>query len=136
MRTKTTTPKKGNTSWKPAGHLTVFEKKDGLRYRWKEKDPDNLNRALHEGWSYVTKEEGNSAVHDAPGYIDDGKPLTSAIEHRELVLMSMPESVAQERAAYFDEQTARTEQVLKRRAQRELSEGGDAEVHGDITIIR
>jgi len=96
-------PKKGRSSWKPASLLTT-DKLDGYRVRWLSKDEANLDKKFREGWQLVSS-LNETAKHDNPETIQDGKPLTSVTEYRELVLAAMPEDVAQERDEYYRERT-------------------------------
>ena len=99
---------KGNKSWKPAILLDVPIKEAGFRYRWRLKDPDNVQRALQEGWEVVQKKTGHKgpAVDPVIDIIDDtGKLKTSLTEFRELILMRLPEDIAVERDEYYEIQT-------------------------------
>lgn len=95
--------KKGNPSWKPASLLTT-DKVQGYRLRWLDKDPANLDKKRREGWQFVS-EINAKGTHDNPETIQDGKPLTSVTEYRELVLAAMPEDMAQGREEYFRDRT-------------------------------
>ena len=116
--------KKGKPSWKPAGTLEVFQKKPGFRYRWCDKDPQNIQRKVAEGWRHVNRETGLPVEHENP----DGETLTSSTEYRELVVMALPEDVAQERDAYFREKTRAQTVSLKDRLQDDLDDA--AKAHG------
>ena len=124
--------KKGRPSWRPAQMLTV-EKEPGYRYRWVRKDDANIERKTNESWSFVAKD-----VHEHPEGINDGKPLTSTGEYREMVLMRIPEEIAQERDAYFRALTDRQTRGIKNQLEAEMqnASGGrsDAKPHGRIVI--
>lgn len=99
---------KGNKSWRPAILLDVPNKDRNWRYRWRLKDEDNIQKALHEGWEFVTKPVGfeTPAVDTAVDVVDNtSRVKTSLTEFRELVLMRMHEDVAAERDEYFEIQT-------------------------------
>lgn len=131
-------PKKGKSTWKPAAHLEAVQKQDGYRYRWCSKDPDNIQRKRLEGWEVADDTTDPVVGHDAPGYVDDGKPLTTVREHRELVLMRTTEENARAREEWVREQTMNQTAGLKRDAQKMMADGAGgtpAEVHGNITII-
>jgi len=114
------TVKKGHATWKPAQKLQVHDRKPGFRYRWREDDPQNLQRAIAEGWQFVNPITGIPGEHDEPG--DGQKSLTSNTEYRELRLMALPEEVAQARDEYFRERTDQQTAGLKDRLQSDLDE--------------
>ena len=125
--------KKGRKSWKPAAMLDVTNKASGFRYRWRNDDDAHLERVKNEGWVFVNKETGIPAEHDHPDKIGDGKPLDSIIKYRDMVLMALPEDLAEERDAYYREQTRRQTVSLKNKARDEIKKTG-AEVTGKIII--
>lgn len=125
--------KKGKPSWKPATALTA-QKIPGHRTRWVNKDPMNIQRKEAEGWAIVDPNQGLRSEHEHPEDLTSGKPVTSTIEYRELVLAALPEETAQARTEYFEAQTDRQTAALKQKLTDELAEG-PAEVHGKITII-
>ena len=53
----------------------------------------------------VHPDQGLEAEHARPEGVNFGKPLTSITEHGEMVLMALPEDLAQARAEYIAEQT-------------------------------
>lgn len=124
-RTKSEKPiKKGKPTWKPANMLDVTNKKKGLRYRWCDKDGGNVQKKLSEGWSFVDSTSGISGDHVEPHRINDGKKMTSLREHREMILMAMPEELAEARNEVFREKGERnldgTKDLLRH----------EADVHG------
>lgn len=132
--------KKGKPSWKPARKLDVTaseEVKSKFRLRWRDKDPQNIQKALAEGWVFVDPTTGIKAEHDNPG---DSNSLTNTTEYRELVLMGLDENLAQERDAYFQEQATQNIAGVKNSLQRDLDaaaqkEGGiRTSATGSITI--
>lgn len=126
--------KKGKTSWKPASVTDVVDKEDGYRYRWSNKDADNLHRKQAEGWETVSPLSSDKAS-PAEERFQDGKKLTSINEKHDCVLQRIPEELAQERDAYFNEQSARRTAGLTSHLKKEMKDkGGNAPVHGDITI--
>lgn len=117
--------KKGKASWKPAKALEVRaseEVRSKFRLRWREKDPQNLRRAEAEGWEYIHPTKGARAEHEV-----DDNPLTSATEYRELVLMGLPEDIAQERDAYFQEKADAQIAGVKKDLQSDLDKAADHE---------
>lgn len=124
--------KKGNSSWKPASVTDVTGKEDGYRYRWVNKDSDNVAKKKAEGWEFVSKAT-DKASPESSNRIDDGASLTSAYEKRDVVLMKLDEETAQGRDAYFNAETERRQSGLTAHLKKELGKEG-AETHGDITI--
>lgn len=133
--------KKGRPAWKPASTLDVIQKSEDFRYRWTDRDPGNLDRKIAEGWVFVNKETGIPGEHEHPERVADGMPLDTTKTFRELVVMAMPEETAQERDAYYREQTRKQTVGLKDVLKRDLSEAAErsgssqvAPVDGTIVI--
>jgi hypothetical protein len=124
--------KKGKASWRPATALRAQDL-DGFRTRWTNKDPINMQRKEAEGWEIVDANRGLRSEHEHPDDLESGKPLTSVTEYRELVLMALPEEVAQAREEYFTAQTDAQTASLKSNLRNDLA-GGKASVHGKIII--
>ena len=130
--------KKGRSTWKPAQKLQVNDKKDNFRYRWRENDPQVIQKAQAEGWEFVNPITGIPGEHQDPG--DGQKSMTSNTEYRELRLMALPEEVAQARDEYFQERTDLQMAGLKDRLQSDLDEeakkqgGYKTSATGAITI--
>lgn len=126
--------KKGNTSWKPASVTDVTNKEDGYRYRWSNKNPDNLAKKEAEGWETVSKLTSDKAT-PSNDRIQDGKNLSSAYEKHDVILQRIPEELAQGRDEYFQNETQRRTAGLTAHLKKEIKDkGGNAPVHGDITI--
>lgn len=99
-------PKKGKPSWKPASQMDLTKAPDGHRPKWVDRtDPMNIARHQAEGWVIVNPDQGIHAEHARPDGVQDGRPLTSTTEHREMILMALPEDLAQARAEYIAELT-------------------------------
>ncbi len=128
--------KKGNPTWSPANVAEIQGKEDGYRYRKIRKDTDNISRKKQEGWDIVSGINGQETSSQAGyGRINDGTALTSAREGTDWVLGRIPEEEAQKRDAYFNNETARRTQGLTAHIKKDIREkGGNAPVHGDITI--
>lgn len=128
--------KKGKRSWKPAQKLDVRDKQDGFRYRFRDKDPQNIQRARAEGWEFVNPITGIPGEHVDPE--DAQKDLTSTTEYRELTLMALPEDIAQSRDEHFRELTRNQTVGLKDRLQgdldKEAPEGHKTSATGSIVI--
>lgn len=116
-------PKKGKPSWKPASQLDVVNKPKDHRLKWVDKT-DGMNIARHraEGWVMVDPNQGITAEHAAPEGVNDGHSLTSTTEHREMILMALPEELGKARDEYIAEQTRQqTVGVGKQSAQGNLN---------------
>ena len=110
------TVKTGKKSWRPAKMLHTMGEADGFRYRWCDKDPANLDKKQAEGWEFVSKSkqvdkpDATTASASDIEYAD--RTLTTLTEYRELIRMRLPEDIALERDAYFnnitDKQTSTT----------------------------
>lgn len=133
--------KKGKPTWKPADKLTVHGT-PGFRQRWVVKDSANIDKKLAEGWAMASPTAGLRPVHVRPETVQDGEPQTSTTEYRELVLMEMPEELAQARTEYFREKTRQQTAGLKGMADSEDQKNAELNrvqersgVHGKITVI-
>lgn len=127
--------KKGRTSWKPSSLNEFNNKEPGFRYRMVRKDPENLSRKAQEGWETVSAIQSPETEHVLPGRMHDGKSLTSVNEGRDWILQRIPEELAQERDAYYNNENQRRVAGLTSHLKREIkNKGGDAPVHGEITI--
>lgn len=130
--------KRGRPRWKPASLLDVVKKTPGYRYRWVENTPENIAKKRRERWEMAPKED--SAQHVQPGHVQDGQPLTTVTEMREMVLMRMPEEDARERDAYIRELTRQQTVGIKKDVEDEIARAADsvgarrAAVHGKIII--
>lgn len=127
--------KKGNSTWKPANVLDVFDKEPGYRYRVAEKSSRNLAKKQREGWEIVSGVTDQNTGNNTGNYLDKGKPLTSVLEGYDYVIMRIPEEIAQERDAYFNVENSRRISALKRKAGEEFAKEG-APIHGSITLER
>lgn len=122
--------KKGTSSWKPAGITDVLDKEPGYRYRFCNKDTDNLAKKYAEGWEPVSALTDKSKLTENS---NEAKPLTSMHERRDTILCRIPEEVALERDDYHNNLVARSESVLTAHVKQELGKEG-AGSHGKITI--
>lgn len=112
--------KKGNESWKPASVAQLSNLPEGYRWRWCDKDPGNIAKKRAEHWVYAQEIPGVTAAKVMPSLpIVDGTGVTGAIEHRERVLMALPEHWGQARDEYFQELTTRQTVGLKEQAEAE-----------------
>lgn len=95
-------PKKGKPSWKPASQLDLVKAPRGHRPKWVDRT-DTMNIARHEaeGWVIVNPSQGLHAETGPRAHVQDGQPLTSTHEHREMILMALPEEAAKARAEYY-----------------------------------
>lgn len=125
--------KKGNSSWKPANITDVINKEEGFRYRWVNKDPDNMARKAAEGWETVSGLSSDKSASEGELRVNDGKNLTSTNEKRDAILQRLPEAIAQERDAYYDVENDRRISGLTAHIKNKVAEEG-GNTHGEITI--
>lgn len=124
--------KKGNRSWAPAAPLGIKSRDSSSRLRWVHAEPANMLKKRAEGWEQA---DAGDAVHDRPNGVESGKGSPAGVlEYRDMVLMKMPEEMAQEREAYY--RNASQEQLtgLKTRTKRDIRSKTGVTVEGDITI--
>ena len=110
----TRTPRKSETRetesrrkpWAPPSHLEAPEAPPGFVHRWiriamrGEEDKMNVHAKLREGWEPVRADQ--YPHYEAP-VIDDGK-YQGVIGQGGLMLCKIPQEVADERNAYYDQQ--------------------------------
>ncbi len=124
--------KKGNSSWKPASVTDVTGKEPGYRYRWVNKDPDNLAKKVQEGWETINGLQSDGATPE-DSRINDGHKMTSVTEKRDVILQRIPEELALERDAYYNNESDRRISGLTAHIKKDLGKEGAA-MHGEITI--
>ena len=125
--------KKGRSSWKPASVTEVINKEDGYRYRWANKNPDNLAKKEAEGWETVSKITSDKSLNVPSGKINDGANLSSIQEKHDVILQRLPEELALERDDYYQSETNRRTAGLTAHVKKEIGKEGAAS-HGEITI--
>lgn len=125
--------KKGNSSWTPASITDVRGKEPGFRYRWVNKDPDNLAKKEAEGWESLNGLQADGTTSESSNRIDEGKSLTSVREKRDVILQRIPEETALKRDAYYNSENERRISGLTAHIKKEAGKEG-AGVHGEITI--
>lgn len=127
--------KKGKSSWAPASLNEFIDKEDGYRYRMSRNDPANLAKKAQEGWENVSGVQGANTKHVSPDRINDGANLTSVQQGHDWILQRIPEETAAERDAYYSRETERRVEGLTAHVKKDMREkGGNAPVHGEITI--
>jgi len=125
--------KKGTSSWKPASITDVINKEPGYRYRWSNKDADNLAKKSAEGWETVSGLQSDSVAPEDPNRINDGKNLASTFEKRDVILQRIREEDAQERDAYYNTENDRRISGLTAHVKKGTNNQGTS-THGEITI--
>lgn len=126
--------KKGKSSWKPASVTDVTDKEPGYRYRWARKDDDNIATKLANGWEVVSKLTSDKTSL-AEERFTDGRRLTSTHEKKDLILLRTTEEHALEINEYYNNETERRTMGLTAHLKKDIKEkGGNAPVHGEITI--
>lgn len=129
--------KKGRPSWRPAEILTIHNLDRKFRYRWAQNDTGNLQRLIAEGWE-TCSELTDKSNRTSESLVQDGKKLTTVDEYRELIKLRLPVETAEERNAYYQEQSAKQVRAIKHQAEAEMSRAtnGRASVRGQVEIIR
>lgn len=125
--------KKGRPSWQPASLNVLNDKEDGYRYRLIRKDPDNIARKKREGWEILSGLSGSKTTHESAGRINDASQMTSVVEGNDWVAGRIKEDVAQERDAYFNNESERRVSGLTAHLKRDLARDG-AQMHGNVSI--
>lgn len=125
--------KKGNASWKPASVTDTFNKEAGYRYRWVNKDPDNLAKKKAEGWEVINGLQADRVSAVDNDQVSQGSSMTSVFEKKDVILQRIPEELAVERDAYFDAESYRRVSGLTAHIKKDLGKDG-APAHGEITI--
>jgi hypothetical protein len=124
--------KKGTRSWAPSAPLGIKSRDPAYRLRWVNTEPSNMLRKRSEGWEPATRHD---AVHDRPSGVESGAGTPAGVlEYRDMVLMKIPEEMAQERAAYYQNQARQQLSGLTTRAKADINAKTGALVDGDIKI--
>lgn len=126
--------KKGNSTWKPANVLDIFDKEPGYVYRIVEKSPRNVAKKQREGWEFVSALQSPNTGNLAGNSLDRGAQMTSVVDGFDFVVMRLPEEMAQQRHDYFNNESDRRMSALKRLTSEDVSKVGGAPVHGSISI--
>lgn len=127
---------KQKVEWKPASRLNNVEglDTDNFTYRWVNKDEANLMKKKAEGWEITKKTEGDKAEHVRANNIDTGAPLaTDLTDYREMVLMRLPNELAEARKEYYAERNRQQIDALTDSANAKASQIGGS-VHQKLTI--
>lgn len=124
--------KKATEPWRPASMLTC-KPIPGMRPRWVRKDL--LEKRMAEGWQpRISTDKGRI---DAPEKtLVDGKPLSSYVVKRNLVLCDMPEEMAKSREEYYRKLTDSGLEAQKNELERGTAVGGKSYNYGDIEVSR
>lgn len=97
-------------TWRPAARLPDPSPREGWSHRWVRRstqnstDPVNMSRALQEGW-IPCKPDDYPEFGEALRLRGDSD--SSIIEFGGLILMRMPEELARQRKAYFQQRAER-----------------------------
>lgn len=132
---KSNSIKSGNSSWAPASLNEFINKEDGYRYRMSRNDPANLAKKAQEGWENVSGIQSANTKHISAERIGDATSLTTVQQGHDWVLQRIPEELAEQRDAYYNRESQRRVEGLTAHVKRDMKDkGGNAPVHGDITI--
>jgi len=126
--------KKGLPTYREASRTDVLDREEGFRYYWVSKEPGKVAKRLEEGWE--TCHGGNSSVkHDERSHVDEESKTTSVIEKHDLVLMRIPEEMAQARERMIQERNDRLEAAITADVNKASRKTG-AKSHGEVKIER
>lgn len=108
-----TSPKKvsrgvSTTPWKPSRVLDIPQhlKVKGFTYRWASKNQvGRIQKLISEGWEIDT-ELSKKLSTAIPKTIIDGSPLDGTVQRRELIVMRIPDEMADARRAYYAQKAA------------------------------
>lgn len=130
--------------WVPASILDQIEglDRENFVYRWVSKNPGRIRKLQKEGWSFVNEAEGDRVLHRRVPNLDDGQPVTSEVDFREVVMMKLPIERAEARRRYFQKRTDRAMELINREAQQQAANlGGEVnpsirvQSGNDVTVI-
>ena len=102
-------------------------RRQGFRLRWVNKN--NVEKKSYEGW-HVANKKDYKGLKDV--IIGEEGQMDSTIRRRELVLMEMPEEMAAQRDAYFEEKvrkrSADARYIAQRQANKLAQQGADPQL--------
>jgi hypothetical protein len=97
--------KKSSTPWKPARMLEIPEnlKDSRFTYRWcNRKRVGNMEKKVREGWEVDTiLSKKLNELYGLNRTIEDGSPIDSTVNMRELIIMRMPKEMTESRNEYY-----------------------------------
>lgn len=125
--------KKGRSSWKPASLNVLNDKEDGYRYRLIRKDPNNIAKKKSEGWEVLSGVNGGKTSHESAGRMNDASQITSVVEGNDWIAARMPEEIAKERDAYFNDMNRKRVMGLTSHIKDNMARDG-APIHGNVEI--
>ena len=107
---KASAPKIEVKQWKRPGEAGIPEqlRKPGLRYRWAHDAGERFQKRVYEGWMPVDR-QGKTVE-----YTGQGGQIDSFVRRKGLILMAMPERMAQQRDAYFRDKAARQIDAIRK----------------------
>ncbi len=110
--------REGRKPWKPARTLEIpaHLKDSRFVYRFVERlRPGNLRKKIDEGWEIDTKlgKKLNEMYGGLQKTLDDGSPIDSTVQIRELIVLRMPKVIHEERAKYYHERSNINKETIK-----------------------
>ena len=137
---------KASDEWVPASTLDQIEglDRENFVYRWARKQPGRVRKLQAEGWSFVNEAEGDRVLHRRAqaSSLEDGSPLTSEVDFREMVMMKLPVERAEARRRYYQKKTNKATEMIHRDAQQQAANlGGEInpsvriQSGSDVTVI-
>lgn len=93
--------------WKPGSRMGKTIKPEGYRLRWCEDTPENISRKKLEGWEILntTNFAGLGSSEYEKRSTDSNGNTSTVLKRNELIAMIIPEDLALEREAYFEQET-------------------------------
>ncbi len=126
--------RKPTTPWKPANIIDMVEKhrRPGFRPRWVR--VDQVDKKTAEGWNIIIGKNQQDVSHERT--IIDGKPLDGTVRKRGLILMEMPEEMAQARAEYHKNLTEMSVKNKAKQFAKDTTVDGSITGYGEIKITQ
>lgn len=126
--------KKPTTPWKPANIIDVATKfkKPDFRLHWAR--TDQIDKKITEGWELVRSERPEDISPERA--IIDGKSPDGTVRKRNLILMQMPEEMAQARAEYHKNLTEMSVKNKTKQFAQDTTVDGSQTSYGEIKITQ
>lgn len=120
--------------WRPANIIEVADKwkKPGFRRHWTRLD--QIDKKIAEGWTFV--KVANPAEVSPEKTIIDGTPTDGTVRKRGLILMEMPEEMAQARADYYKNLTDMSLKNKTKQFAKDTTVDGSQTSYGEIKITQ
>lgn len=125
--------------WEPATLMGIPEhmKDPAFVYRYCTKEearPGNIRKKMAEGWEIDTELSKKMKAHNLVPTINDGKPMDSTLQIREMVVMRMPREMKESRDAYFAKLNGENSSGTQENFDNEVNQitGGQSKSYGNV----